>query len=65
VRSKFGPAVFIAEGSTFELQPVTTGRSDGVRTEIVDGIDAGTAVVASNTFLLKAELGRSEATHDH
>jgi cobalt-zinc-cadmium efflux system membrane fusion protein len=65
VRSKFGPAVFIAEGSTFELQPVVTGRSDGVNTEIVDGIAAGTAVVASNTFLLKAELGRSEATHDH
>jgi cobalt-zinc-cadmium efflux system membrane fusion protein len=65
LRSKFGPAVFVAEGSTFEVQPVTPGRSDGMRTEIVDGIDAGTMVVVENAYLLKAELGRAEATHDH
>jgi cobalt-zinc-cadmium efflux system membrane fusion protein len=65
IRSKFGPAVFIADGSTFELQPVVPGRSDGETTEIVDGLDAGELVVVENAYLLKAELGRGEATHDH
>jgi cobalt-zinc-cadmium efflux system membrane fusion protein len=65
IRSKFGPAVFLAEGSTFEIQPVVTGRTDGTTTEIVAGLDAGMSVVVSNAYLLKAELGRSEATHDH
>jgi cobalt-zinc-cadmium efflux system membrane fusion protein len=65
VRSPFGPAVFLAEGSTFELQPIVPGRTDGHTTEITEGIAAGAHVVVKNAFLLKAELGRSEATHDH
>jgi cobalt-zinc-cadmium efflux system membrane fusion protein len=65
VRSKFGPAVFLADGTTFEVQPVTPGRSDGVLTEIVEGLEAGSMVVVKNAYLLKAELGRGEATHDH
>lgn len=65
VRSKFGPAVFRASGSTFELQPIVPGRSDGRFTEIVSGLEPGAMVVTQNAFLLKAELGKSEATHDH
>jgi len=65
VRSKFGPAVFIAQESTFELQPVTPGRTDHRMTEVKEGLDANAMVVVKNAFLLKAELGRSEATHDH
>jgi cobalt-zinc-cadmium efflux system membrane fusion protein len=65
VRSRFGPAVFLAEGSTFELQPVVPGRTDGVTTEISEGLQAGASIVVRNAFLLKAELGRGEATHDH
>jgi len=65
VRSTRGPAVFRAAGSTFELQPVVTGRSDGAWTEILEGLEAGAAIVVRNAFLLKAELGKSGATHDH
>jgi cobalt-zinc-cadmium efflux system membrane fusion protein len=65
VRSKFGPAVFLSVGATFEIQPVTPGRSDGVLTEIVEGLEVGSIVVVKNAYLLKAELGRGEATHDH
>jgi cobalt-zinc-cadmium efflux system membrane fusion protein len=65
LRSKFGPAVFIAHGTTFEIQPVTPGRTDGMRTEIVEGLEAGAMVVVKNAYLLKAELGRGEASHDH
>ncbi len=65
VRLSRGPAVFRAEGTTFEAQPVTPGRSDGTWTEILEGLEPGARVVVRNAFLLKAELGRSEATHDH
>ena len=65
IRSKFGPAVFLADGPTFELQPVVPGRTDGRTTEVVEGLEAGAAVVVKNAFLLKAELGRSEASHAH
>ena len=65
VRMSRGPAVFRAEGATFELQPVSPGRSDGTWTEILAGLAAGDRIVVKNAFLLKAELGKSEATHDH
>ena len=65
IRSRFGPAVFRVQGNMFELQPVKTGRSDGTHTEIVDGLEAGAAIATANVFVLKAELGKSEATHDH
>ncbi len=65
VRSKFGPAVFRASGSTFEIQPIQPGRSDGLFTEVLAGLEPGSEIVIENAFLLKAELGKSEATHDH
>ncbi len=65
VRTTRGPAVFRADGTTFELQPVETGRTDGEWTEILSGLAAGDRYVTRNAFLLKAELGKSEATHDH
>jgi cobalt-zinc-cadmium efflux system membrane fusion protein len=65
VRTSRGPCVFRAEGNVFELQPVTPGRSDGEWTEIVEGLESGARIVIRNAFLLKAELGKSEATHDH
>uniref|UniRef100_A0A832I517 HlyD family secretion protein n=1 Tax=Eiseniibacteriota bacterium TaxID=2212470 RepID=A0A832I517_UNCEI len=65
VRTARGPAVFRAMGRTFELQPVTTGRSDGLWTEVVEGLAAGDSIVVRQAFLLKAELGKSEAAHGH
>ncbi len=65
VRMPDGPAVFRSDRATFRVQPVVTGRSDGVFTEIVRGLEAGAAIVVKNAFLLKAELGKSEASHDH
>lgn len=65
VRLSEGPAVFRAEGNRFEPQPVVTGRSDGRMTEIRQGLEAGAQIVVSKAFLLKAELGKGEAGHEH
>jgi cobalt-zinc-cadmium efflux system membrane fusion protein len=65
IRSRFGPAVFRAQGNVFELQPVVPGRTDGEYTEIVEGLEPGAEIATANVFVLKAELGKSEAHHDH
>jgi cobalt-zinc-cadmium efflux system membrane fusion protein len=56
--------VFVRTETGFRAQDVTTGRSDGKRTEIVKGLDAGTGYAAGGSFLLKADLGKAEAEHD-
>ncbi len=57
--------VFLAEGDVFEAQPVELGRRDRERIEIVSGLAAGQRYVAAGSFVLKADVGKSGATHDH
>ena len=57
--------VFVRTGTGFRAQDVSTGRSDGKRTEIVKGLDAGTPYASAGSFVLKADLGKGEAEHDH
>jgi membrane fusion protein, heavy metal efflux system len=49
----------------FEKREVVVGRGDDVRVEIVFGLDPGEVIAVSKTFVLKAELGKGEAGHDH
>ncbi len=65
VRMREGAAVFRVHGDRFELTPVQPGRSDGRFTEIVSGLAAGDSVVTANAFVLKSELGKGEAGHEH
>ncbi len=57
--------VFLAAGNVFEAQPVELGRRDRTHVEIVSGLSAGQRYVAGGSFVLKAEAGKSGATHDH
>ena len=57
--------VFIADKNVFEAQPVELGRRDGERVEIVSGLAAGMPYAAAGSFVLKAEAGKSGASHDH
>lgn len=59
------PAVFGRYGDYFEARPVTPGRSDGRFVEVVKGVYAGEKYAAKNSFLVKADLGKSGASHDH
>lgn len=62
---RYGPAVFGRYGDKFEARPVELGRSDGRMVEVLTGLKAGERYAAKNSFLVKAELGKSEASHDH
>ncbi len=57
--------VFAAADGVFEAQPVELGRRDATHVEIVSGLAAGERYVASGSFILKAEAGKSGASHEH
>lgn len=58
--------VFVADGEGIRPVPVTLGRRDDALVELVgDGPVAGARVVTVNSFLIKSELGKGAAGHDH
>jgi len=64
------PSVFVQAKAPdgdegFEVRHLKTGLSDGRWIEIIDGLKAKEVVAAGNTFLLKAEMGKSSAEHIH
>ena len=50
---------------TYQAQPIEIGISDGTWTEVRGGLTAGQRYVAANSFILKAEMGKAGAEHDH
>ena len=57
--------VFIKVGNTYEIRPLSLGRSDGRVTEVLEGLNPGDHYVTTNSYLLKADLEKSGASHDH
>jgi cobalt-zinc-cadmium efflux system membrane fusion protein len=56
--------VFGSFGEFFEARPVELGRSDGKTVEVLSGLAPGTPYAATNSFVLKADLGKAGASHD-
>ena len=59
------PTVFVRDADGFEARPVRTGREDDDDIEIVNGLSPGETIAIDNSFVLKAELEKGEAEHDH
>ena len=57
--------VFVRNERGFEKRIVVIGKSDDEGVEIAFGLDAGEQIALTNTFVLKAELGKAEAEHAH
>ncbi len=63
-----GPAVFIPvanEPNTFAKRAVTIGKPIGGLVPIYSGLVEGERFVVAGTFILKAELGKGSAAHEH
>lgn len=58
-------AVFVQYGDQFEVRPLELGRRDRGFVEVLKGLFAGENYAAKNSFVLKAELGKAGATHEH
>lgn len=59
------PVVFVETSEGFEKREVELGHKDETMVEILFGVLPGDKVVTGNSFILKAELGKSEAEHVH
>lgn len=57
--------VFGRYGDALEARPLELGRSDGRYVEVLGGLEPGERYAANNSFLIKAELGKAGASHDH
>ena len=57
--------VFVVTDAGYEPRRVVTGRADTEQTEIVSGLAAGERYVATDSFVVKAELEKSSAGHEH
>ncbi len=58
------PVVFIQVGQRFEPRPVVLGRRARDAVEIVKGLNAGDRYAARNSYLIKADLLKSEVEED-
>jgi len=57
--------VFGRYGEYFEARPLKLGRRDAQYVEVLDGLNAGEQYAAGNSFLIKADIGKAGASHDH
>ena len=57
--------VFVPEAEGFRARPVEVGRRGPSLVEIRSGLAAGERYVTQGAFLLKAEIGKNEAAHEH
>jgi cobalt-zinc-cadmium efflux system membrane fusion protein len=57
--------VFSQHGDLYQARPLELGRRGGGYVEVLKGLKAGEHYVTENSFLIKADIGKSGASHDH
>lgn len=59
------PVVYAQFGDEYEVRMLELGRSSGDWVEVLGGLDPGTTYVTANSFVVKADIEKSGAAHDH
>ncbi|QWF16437.1 efflux RND transporter periplasmic adaptor subunit [Lysobacter capsici] len=57
--------VFVREGERYSARPVKLGRRDARRVQVLSGLKAGEQVVVEQSFLIKADIEKAGASHEH
>ena len=57
--------VYAQIGDEYEVRMLELGRQDGQWIEVLGGLDPGTRYVTTNSYLIKADIEKSGASHDH
>jgi cobalt-zinc-cadmium efflux system membrane fusion protein len=57
--------VYAKVGEEYEVRMLELGRQAGEWVEVLGGLDAGTEYVTKNSFIIKADIEKSGASHDH
>lgn len=57
--------VYARFGDTYEVRMLELGASDDDHVEVLGGLEPGTPYVAEQAFLVRADVEKSGASHDH
>jgi membrane fusion protein, heavy metal efflux system len=57
--------VYAKVGETYEVRMLDIGRRTPEWTEVLGGLEAGEEYVTANSYLIKADIEKSGASHDH
>jgi cobalt-zinc-cadmium efflux system membrane fusion protein len=57
--------VFAKVGDVYEVRMLDIGRRTPEWTEVLGGIEPGEDYVVTNSFLIRADIEKSGASHDH
>ena len=57
--------VFAKVGDTYEVRMLELGRKTPEWTEVLGGLEPGTEYVVDSAFLIRADIEKSGASHDH
>lgn len=57
--------VYAQFGDQYEVRMLELGRQDDVWVEVLGGLEPGTPYVTENSYVIKADVEKSGATHDH
>lgn len=58
-------AVFVRVGDTYEVRPLELGKRDAQQVEVLSGLKVGDQVVVEQSYVVKADIEKSGASHDH
>jgi len=57
--------VYAQIGEEYEVRMLELGRQDDEWIEVLGGLEAGTHYVSENSYIIKADIEKSGASHDH
>jgi cobalt-zinc-cadmium efflux system membrane fusion protein len=57
--------VYAKVGNEYEVRMLELGRQDAEMIEVLGGLEVGTEYVTTNSYILKADVEKSAASHDH
>ena len=57
--------VFVRSGTKFEARDVELGARDPEQVEVLFGVADGDVYAGKNSFVVKAEIGKGSAAHEH
>lgn len=57
--------VYAQVGETYEVRMLELGPKQGNRVEVLGGLEPGERYVTENSYLIKADIEKSGASHDH
>ncbi len=60
-----GTVVFVHENGSYAPRPVKLGERDSRNVEVLEGLKAGEEVVVEQSYLIKADLEKESAGHEH